>query len=620
MCYPHPVDGSLRPASTLAGVTAPSGFRLGIDFGTTHTVAALARPDGRVQSLLFASSPLLPSAIFAEPGGHLLTGQDAVRSARLDPTRYEPNVKRRIDEGTILLGTDEYPVVDLIAAVLRRVYDEAVRVAGGLPAQSVLTYPAGWAETRRGVLADAATRAGMGAVVLVPEPLAAAAYFSSAFAQPVPPGSALVVYDFGAGTFDVSVIGRQPDGGWQVVANEGLDDVGGLDLDAAIVEQIRTRLGATDPVRWQQLVDAGTADGRRGLWLLLDEARAAKEQLSRTSLAAVRVPGFEADAHVTREEFEALARPWLERTVALTAATLFRTGMRRDQVAAVLLVGGSSRIPLVATMLHQRLGIAPTVLDQPELVVAEGSLAQAPTPVSGPPPLPVSGLPPASAPPPLPVSAPPIWPGYAGPPAPVSAPPPMYPADVSWPGAAVPVAAPPVRRAGRLWRWTLAGAVAVIALTAGTVALVNMANSGHGTNSGNQNGITANLPQGSLATPSLATGPRSTPPRTGRSASPSASPSAGGVHVIYEVTASGSNNIGDVTYTDEDNQIIRKHGIPLPWRIEFTSTQQHPSLILEGQRKGGGDNGPVNCRVTANGKVLAETTATGQYAAVSCVG
>jgi molecular chaperone DnaK (HSP70) len=78
--------------------------RLGIDFGTTHTVAALTRPDGRIQPLLFASSPLLSSAVFAEPDGRLLTGQDAERGARLDPSRYEPNVKRRIDEGTRPVG------------------------------------------------------------------------------------------------------------------------------------------------------------------------------------------------------------------------------------------------------------------------------------------------------------------------------------------------------------------------------------------------------------------------------------------------------------------------------------------------------------------------------------
>ena len=243
---------------------ALSGFRLGVDFGTTHTVAFLGWPDGRLQPLLFASSPLLPSAVYADPGGQVLTGQDAVRSARLDPTRYEPNVKRRIDDGSILLGAETYQVVDLIAAILRRIYIEAVRVAGAPAAQTVLTCPAGWGATRRGVLLEAANRAELTNVSLIPEPFAAAAYFSRAVRQPVAPGQALVVYDFGAGTFDVSVIERQADGGWRVIANEGLDDVGGLDLDDAIVEQVRRRLAPTDPARWQQLVDTSTVEGRRG--------------------------------------------------------------------------------------------------------------------------------------------------------------------------------------------------------------------------------------------------------------------------------------------------------------------------------------------------------------------
>jgi hypothetical protein len=173
--------------------------------------------------------------------------------------------------------------------------------------------------------------------------------------------------------------------------------VGGLDLDAAILDHLGVRLAPDDPRRWQ----------------LYQEVRAAKEQLSRSSTAVVRVPGSETDALVMREEFETLARPWLERTVALTAATLFRTGLCRDQVAAVLLVGGSSRIPLVATLLHQQLGIAPTVLDQPELVVAEGSLrtvaAVMPmaTVVPVPPPAPVSPAPPPALAPAAAASLPP---------------------------------------------------------------------------------------------------------------------------------------------------------------------------------------------------------------------
>src|SRR2546423_5072375 len=103
------------------------GARLGIDFGTTHTVAVLETADGRVEPLLFDSSPLLSSAVFASADGRLLTGRDGERSARLDPTRYEPNPKRRIDEATILLGPTEYPLPQVIGAVLGRVVADATR-------------------------------------------------------------------------------------------------------------------------------------------------------------------------------------------------------------------------------------------------------------------------------------------------------------------------------------------------------------------------------------------------------------------------------------------------------------------------------------------------------------
>src|SRR5262249_28891610 len=144
------------------------------------------------------------------------------------------------------------------------------------------------------------------------------------------------------------------------------------------------------------------------------------------------------------------------------------------------------------------------------------------------------------------------------------------------------------------------------------------------TNAGGGNSINAHLPRTDLPTNNLPTNaPRSGSPTTpgGPTASSSSSGSPrGGPHVIYEVIPSGSNNIGDITYLDQDNQTIRRSGIPLPWRIEFTNTQRYPTYILEAQRKGGGDNGSLLCRITVDGKVLDETTNTGQYAAVNCVG
>jgi molecular chaperone DnaK len=86
---------------------------LGIDFGTSHTVAALSGRDGHGRPMQFESSFLLPSAVYADTDGRLLVGRDAERSARLDPARLEPNPKRRIDDGVILLGSREYPVPDV---------------------------------------------------------------------------------------------------------------------------------------------------------------------------------------------------------------------------------------------------------------------------------------------------------------------------------------------------------------------------------------------------------------------------------------------------------------------------------------------------------------------------
>jgi molecular chaperone DnaK len=101
------------------------GATLGIDFGTSHTVAVLAAAGTPPQVLLFDSSPLLPSAVFAPGDGPVLVGRDAQRAARLDPAAYEPHPKRRIDDGTLLLGEVELPVRDAIGAVLRRVAEEA---------------------------------------------------------------------------------------------------------------------------------------------------------------------------------------------------------------------------------------------------------------------------------------------------------------------------------------------------------------------------------------------------------------------------------------------------------------------------------------------------------------
>src|SRR5690348_9671610 len=450
---------------------------LGVDFGTSNTVAMLRWPDGRVRPLLFDGGPMLPSAVLASADSGLLVGREAQHLARLRPEAYEPNPKRRIDDGTVLLGDRELTTVELFAAVLRRVAEEAGRVANGIE-QATLTCPAAWGSRRRQVLLDAAARAELPRPRLVDEPIAAASYFARTTALPV--GASVVVYDFGAGTFDAGVVRRSATG-FEVLASEGLTDAGGIDIDAAIVSHFGSLYGGRPDGRWQRLSAPQTPLDRRANRLLWDDVRSAKETLSRTSTTLVPIPLLDEDAPLGREQLEQLAGGILRRTVEATAAALRTAGLTAHQVAGVFLVGGSSRIPLAATLLHRALGVAPTVIEQPELVVAEGSLDAvssspaargvatipvSPAPFSSATPSGVHPLPPAPAvvdvPPPAPPGPEVLWPASDGfdplaPPEPASGLP--FPAPVSAapvspamsapfpapaPPAAAPTSSPPV--------------------------------------------------------------------------------------------------------------------------------------------------------------------------------
>ncbi|MFC0533693.1 Hsp70 family protein [Phytohabitans kaempferiae] len=378
------------------------GYRVGIDFGTSNTAAVLAFPDGRVRPLLFDGSPLLPSAVYADPaagsprsgdqdgppapggpaagvagdaGGApagLLVGRDATHAARTRPDCFEPHPKRCVDQGTVLLGPREVPVTDLVRAVLRRVAAEAARVAGGPVSRAVLTCPVGWGPRRREVLLEAA-RAEFGEVTLVTEPVAAATYFVTVAGGRVPIGSCVMVYDLGAGTFDASVVRRTVDG-FDLLAAEGLPDVGGLDIDAAIFASLGAAYGERDPAAWARLAEPVERADQRAARALWDDVRGGKEMLSRVARTTVHVPVFDDDAPIGREQVEELAHPVLARTVALSERVLAAAGVAPGELAGLFLVGGSSRMPLAGVLLHRHLGVAPTVVEQPELVVAEGSL------------------------------------------------------------------------------------------------------------------------------------------------------------------------------------------------------------------------------------------------------
>lgn len=351
-------------------------YVLGVDVGTSHTVAVIRWPDGRARPLLVDGAPVMPSAVFLDESGQLHVGRDAQRLAQSSPARFEPNPKHHIDAGTVLLGDREIPVTTMLSAILRNVAAKAVETVGKLP-PAVLTCPAKWGPQRRSMLEDAAAQAGFPPVKLTPEPVAAASYFTEVMRQPLSVGAAVAVFDFGGGTLDIAVVRHESDGSFAVLADGGLEDLGGLDVDSALVEHLGQTISANAPQVWQRMSQPQNGTDRRDRRLFWDDVRGAKEMLSRTTVAPVAVPGVEASLHLTRDELERLAGPLLERAVAETERVVSAAGQAPSQLAGVFLVGGASRMPMAARMLHSRLGVAPTALEQPELPVAEGSIAVA---------------------------------------------------------------------------------------------------------------------------------------------------------------------------------------------------------------------------------------------------
>jgi WD40 repeat protein len=423
------------------GLVGIDGPWLGIDLGTSNTTAVVSWPDGRVRPLLFDGSPVLPSGIYAEPGHDLVVGRGAAHAARVRPECFEPYPKRCVDDAAVLLGGVPVPVERMITALLRRVAAEAAPAGEGRPARAVITCPAGWGRVRQRRLLDAAGEV-FDEAVLAAEPVAAASYFLTMAGDRMPVGSRLLVYDLGAGTFDASLV-RRTAGGFEVLASDGLPDAGGLDIDAAIVASLGRTYAARDPATWDRLVQPQTSSDRRASRALWDDVRTGKELLSRSAATVVHIPLFDDDAPLPREQVEELARPVLARTVETTRSLLATAGVAAPDLTGVFLAGGSSRLPLVASLLHQRLGVAPTIVEQPELVVAEGSLRALP-------------LPPPAAAPPAPVPVP------AG-------------DEALWPPPAqfVPAAPPRPARTGRRTRVAVAAtAVAVVALVVAVVALV----------------------------------------------------------------------------------------------------------------------------------------------------
>jgi actin-like ATPase involved in cell morphogenesis len=351
-----------------------AGVVLGIDFGSSNTAAAFRDRHGFVQELrLSTAGSLMPSAVFYD-GSRFLVGRTALQAAFTSPEAFEPSPKRRLADREIFLAGGMIAVTEMVAAVFAEVLARAAQVMGAAPDVVVVTHPDQWSAPLQQLLAQSACAGGVDPqrLRLVSEAQAAAWFYANS-APAMAVGARLVVFDFGAGTCDVAVLERQPDHSFAVIASDGLDGLGGHDLDARIQAWVRRQLSDSDPVLLAEVNDSAAIATRLAL---NDRIRDAKEALSEASSAAIVVAASAGTQvlQLTRDEFDELIGPDIDRAVGLTKRVMAEAQQRRpcDQTPTIYLTGGSAQIPLV----HSRLSeLAPVgVLGDPKMVVAQGAL------------------------------------------------------------------------------------------------------------------------------------------------------------------------------------------------------------------------------------------------------
>ncbi|GAA4542931.1 Hsp70 family protein [Pseudonocardia xishanensis] len=339
-------------------------YGLGVDLGTTF-VAAAVRRGGRVERFRLGDrSDVAPSVVMIRQDGAVLTGAAAERRATIEPERIAREFKRKLgDPVPMIVGGSPMPVPALLAHLLRAVVAKVSAAEGSAPETVVLTHPASWNTYQKEIFAQVPQLAEVPAVRMVTEPEAAAATYAANERLAV--GGTVAVYDLGGGTFDATVLRRTTDGFEILGTPQGIQGLGGIDFDQAVFAHVRESLGG----------DALAGADRAALYRLRQECVHAKEALSVDTDATIPVllPAAHTHIRLTRGEFEDMVRPVLADTMTALRGALRSASVEAEDLTAVLLVGGSSKIPLVAKMVSAEFKAPIAVDTDPEFAVAMGA-------------------------------------------------------------------------------------------------------------------------------------------------------------------------------------------------------------------------------------------------------
>lgn len=359
---------------------------IGIDLGTTNSLVARVRDEKPYVIADCNGERLLPSAVHYDAHGGTIVGREALRLASEAPRETIVSVKRFMGRGandpeTTRLGTSEFlrpttpeeaksvrfkvrdrvvtpvEVSAEILKTLRRTAEDELRSVGG----AVITVPAYFDDAQRQATRDAGRLAGLEVLRLLNEPTAAAL----AYGLEKQKNGLFAVYDLGGGTFDVTIL-LLDNGVFQVKSTGGDSALGGDDMDRALATRFLAEMQAkednTDLVR-----------------LALDTARRTKHALTQAPAVDVELPvkGGTRKVTVTRDEFDALIAPLLERTGVACRRAMRDAGITANELDGIILVGGSTRVPFVRTYVEKLFGKAPLGDIDPDEVVALGAAIQA---------------------------------------------------------------------------------------------------------------------------------------------------------------------------------------------------------------------------------------------------
>ncbi|MFP4632035.1 MAG: molecular chaperone DnaK [Halobacteriales archaeon] len=346
---------------------------LGIDLGTTNSAMAVMEAGEPEIIENSEGDRTTPSVVAFAEDGERLVGKTAKNQAVQNPERTVQSIKRHMgeDDYEVAVDDDTYTPEQISAMTLQKLKRDAEDYLGDDVERAVITVPAYFSDAQRQATKDAGRIAGLEVERIVNEPTAAA----MAYGLDDESEQTVLVYDLGGGTFDVSVLDLGG-GVYEVVATSGDNQLGGDDWDGAIINYV------ADEFEDEHGIDL--REDRMALQRLKDAAEEAKKELSSRKEAPINLQfiatddsgPLHVDTSITRAKFEDLTRDLLERTMEPVDQALDDAGVTEDEVDEVILVGGSTRMPMVHEAIEERLGQTPRKDVNPDEAVALGAAIQ----------------------------------------------------------------------------------------------------------------------------------------------------------------------------------------------------------------------------------------------------